>query len=102
MLQSAPDGTPGGVLWDLDGTLVDSGELHYEAWQAVLAGRGRAFDRAAFAASFGKRNDLILRELFEGTLASEEAARLGDEKEALYRDLVRRRGLPLLPGAREW
>ena len=23
------------VLWDVDGTLVDTAELHYQAWQAL-------------------------------------------------------------------
>ncbi len=26
------------VLWDLDGTLVDSRDLHWLAWREVLAG----------------------------------------------------------------
>jgi len=25
-----------GILWDMDGVLVDNGELHYQAWKATL------------------------------------------------------------------
>jgi beta-phosphoglucomutase len=92
----------GGVLWDLDGTLIDSGELHYEAWRAVLAERGRPFDRSVFANSFGKRNDTILRELLGIEGGDEEIQRIGDDKEERYRVLVLRHGVPLLPGALHW
>lgn len=94
--------TPGGVLWDLDGTLIDSGELHYDAWREVLAGLGRPFDRSAFATSFGKRNDTILRELLYVDGSDEEIWRISDDKEERYRVLVRRHGAPLLPGALAW
>jgi beta-phosphoglucomutase len=93
---------PGGVLWDLDGTLIDSGELHYEAWREVLAELGRPFDRGVFAHSFGKRNDTILRELLGIDGRPEELQRIGDDKEERYRVLVRRHGVPLLPGALHW
>ena len=91
-----------GVLWDLDGTLIDSGELHYDAWREVLAGLGRSFDRRAFANSFGKRNDTILRQLLHVDGSDAELAVIGDDKEERYRALVRRHGVPLLPGARHW
>jgi beta-phosphoglucomutase len=94
--------TPGGVLWDLDGTLIDSGELHYEAWEEVLLGLGRAYNRTVFADSFGKRNDTILRELLHVEGSDDEIRRIGDLKEERYRERVRARGVPLLPGAASW
>jgi beta-phosphoglucomutase len=97
---SAP--LPGGVLWDLDGTLVDSAALHFEAWRAVMADLGKPFDEAAFSHSFGKRNDTILRELLHVEAPDDEIRRIGDDKEERYRALVRRHGAPLLPGARQW
>jgi beta-phosphoglucomutase len=100
--EASRNGPPGGVLWDLDGTLVDSGDLHYEAWQEILAAHGRALDRATFAASFGKRNDTILRELLDPDLSDAEVRRIGDDKEVRYRALVRRHGVRLLPGALGW
>lgn len=96
------NGKARGVLWDLDGTLIDSGELHYDAWREVLLGLGRPFDRGAFASSFGKRNDTILRDLLDVQGSDEEIGRIGDDKEQRYRALVRRHGVPLLPGAQHW
>ena len=97
-----PGGGPGAVLWDLDGTLIDSGELHYEAWEEVLLGLGRGYNRTVFADSFGKRNDTILRGLLGPDLTDDWIQRVSDEKEERYRRYVRERGLQFLPGAAEW
>lgn len=93
---------PCAVLWDMDGTLVDSAEYHYTAWRATLADTGYALGREEFATTFGQRNDAILRRLLGPGLAAEEIARIGDAKEAHYRRLVEAEGIRALPGAREW
>jgi len=90
------------VLWDLDGTLVDSAELHYRAWRETLGERGREHPPEEFAHYFGKRNDHVLRGLFGGSLDPEEAQRIAEEKEARFRRLVREVGLQPVPGGREW
>jgi beta-phosphoglucomutase len=92
----------GGVLWDLDGTLIDSAELHYVAWRDALARRGREHTREEFFRGFGRRNDVILREIFGDTMSPEEAAGVADDKEERYRSIVRERGLEPLPGVTEW
>jgi beta-phosphoglucomutase len=91
--------TPGGVIWDMDGTLVDTAELHFAAWVRICEERGRPFSRADFAATFGRRNPEILRHLFGDGLSETELADLGDRKEVLYRDAARA-GVSLLPGVR--
>ena len=93
---------PRGVLWDVDGTLVDSAEQHYEAWRVTLAECGRSFDRDEFAAGFGQRNDAILRRTLGAQITVQDIQRIGDTKEARYRELVRTRGITTLPGVREW
>jgi beta-phosphoglucomutase len=90
------------VLWDLDGTLVDSGEQHFQAWRAVTEKLGQPMDRQRFAESFGKRNDTIVAENFGKKVSAADVKRIGDEKEELYRRLVREQGLELLPGAWDW
>ena len=91
-----------GVLWDLDGTLIDSGEQHYTAWRDTLAARGREHPREEFARFFGRRNDVILREMFGEELSAAEAARIAGDKEERYRRLVRKDGLEPLPGVMDW
>jgi beta-phosphoglucomutase len=88
-----------GVIWDVDGTLVDTAELHFAAWQELAGALGKPFSRDDFNATFGRRNPEILRELFRTDYSDVEVAELGDRKEELYRAAARR-GVALLPGAR--
>jgi beta-phosphoglucomutase len=87
------------AIWDVDGTLVDTAELHFHAWQAVCREHGRDFTRDDFAATFGQRNPEIIRKLFGQRFSEQEIADLGDRKEVLYRNAAKN-GVELLPGAR--
>ena len=90
------------VLWDVDGTLIDSSEYHWLSWREALAAEDFPLTRAQFASSFGQRNDEILRGYFGADYPAEELARVGGAKETAYRRLVRERGVELLPGVRRW
>ena len=94
--------TVGGVLWDLDGTLIDSAGHHWVAWRDTLAAFGRSVTPGDFADSFGKRNDEILHELFGHGIETEWIERVSETKEQAYRRLLRAQGLELLPGALAW
>jgi len=89
---------PRAAIWDVDGTLVDTAEMHFAAWQAFAAAHGFAFTRADFAATFGKRNPEIVRQLFDPAADDARCADWGEEKERLYRDATDRAGVALLPG----
>lgn len=93
---------PRAVLWDMDGTLVDSGDLHYRAWRETLAGLRPPLGQPEFAATFGLRNDAVLRRLLDPAISDADIARLGELKETRYRALVHDEGVVALPGAREW
>jgi len=94
--------TVGGVLWDLDGTLVDSAGHHWIAWHDTLAAFGRSVTPGDFTSSFGKRNDEILHELFGHGIEAEWIERVSEAKEQAYRRRLRAQGLELLPGALAW
>lgn len=89
------------AIWDVDGTLLDSAEHHFHAWQAFAAEVGLTYTREQFAATFGMRNPEIFRQLFYPNATDAECVRLGDRKESLYRAAVARDGATLLPGVRE-
>lgn len=89
------------ALWDVDGTLIDSREYHWLSWRGALAAEGFEVTPEQFAASFGRRNDEILRGYFPA-YSAEEITRVGEAKEVAYRRLVRERGIDLLPGVRRW
>jgi beta-phosphoglucomutase len=90
------------VLWDLDGTLVDSAEQHWVAWRETLEAAGFTITRAQFRQTFGQRNDAILGRWLGDGVPAGRRRELGDAKEARYRELVAARGLTPLPGAAEW
>ncbi len=88
-----------GVVWDLDGVILDSGDQHFQAWRQLAQETGVSFSEADFRATFGMRNaDIIPR--FWHVRAPQEVQRLADHKEALYRDLLRA-DARALPGALE-
>lgn len=90
------------VLWDVDGTLVDTAEQHFAAWQRLAESIGRTYTRADFAATFGWRNPEIFRHLFDATMPDDRVAELAFRKEEFYRDSVRTSGTQLLPGVARW
>jgi beta-phosphoglucomutase family hydrolase len=90
------------VIWDLDGTLIDSAAYHWEAWQTVMAAENFVISYEDYVADFGKRNDEILRGRLGAHLLDDKVARISLAKEESYRGLVRAQGLALLPGARHW
>jgi HAD superfamily hydrolase (TIGR01509 family) len=90
------------VLWDLDGTLVDSEQYHWQSWRDTMAAEGVALTFAQFRATFGWRNDAILRRWLGDGADVRRMQRIGDAKEELYRSLVRTGRLAPLPGAADW
>jgi len=91
-----------GVLWDLDGTLVDSTDLHWIAWRDTMAEEGVPMTREMFEATFGWKNDPILRRWLGDGASEDRRARIARVKEERYRAALRAGGLRPLPGAREW
>lgn len=86
-----------GVIWDVDGTLLDSGEMHFNSWVRLAQDLGKEFTQADFKATFGRRNHEIIRQLFGEHYSDQEVYDLGFQKEEYYRKAARE-GLSLLPG----
>jgi beta-phosphoglucomutase len=85
------------ALWDVDGTLVDTTELHFRAWQRACHEQGLALAREDFNATFGQRNAEITRRFFADRLDERQREALGERKEELYREEARH-GVRPLPG----
>ncbi len=93
---------PRAVLWDMDGTLLDSAEFHWLSWRAVMAAEGREMSHEHFLSTFGRRNDAILRGLFGDDFPDAEVVRIAAAKEERYRALALAGGVEPLPGVRAW
>ena len=82
-----------GVIFDMDGVLVDSADAHRRAWQQLGDEVGTPFSAALFQQTFGQRNASIIP-IWLGTsgvraLTPERLDALAERKETLYRALVR-------------
>lgn len=78
-----------GLIFDMDGTIVDNMRFHDDAWEAWHAKYDLPFDRPSFfGRTAGRTNPEIIGELFPH-LAPDEVVARGSEKEALYVELYR-------------
>ena len=89
------------IIWDMDGVIADSGDAHFQAWQALFSERGSSITREQFEDTFGMANPAILRRWIGEDTAQDVLQRLGARKEQLFRQMVKRH-VHILPGVREW
>jgi len=77
-------------IFDIDGTLVDSNELHVDSWDRAFQRFGKQFSREQLRAQIGKGTDQYLPEF----LAPEEIRRFGKELDDYRSELFRKEYLP--------
>lgn len=89
-----------GVVFDLDGVLIDSHDQHERAWFYLADERNLKLDKEQFTASFGARNETIIPHVFHWADPEDHRAiqELAERKETLYRELVAADGIKPLPG----
>lgn len=88
------------ILLDVDGTLIDSNELHVDAWREAFRRCGKELTREQIHAQMGKGGDMLV----EALLTEEEAKRIGKEVVELHLELFVGKYQPreqALPGVRE-
>jgi len=94
-----------GVIFDLDGVLVTTDELHYRAWKELADAEGIYFDRRINDRLRGvsRMESLgILLERSPRAYSEEEKAALAERKNARYRELLQSlTPADVLPGVRE-
>lgn len=73
------------ILFDIDGTLVDSNDAHVAAWQAVFRDIGKDFDDGTVHDQIGKGTDMLVPTLLPDTDEAEQQ-RLGDAHGAVFKD----------------
>jgi len=78
------------VIFDLDGTLVDSNDLHVQAWDRAFRHFGRVFSKEALRRQIGKGADQYL----PAFLTAEEIKTFGKELEEYRSELFKEEYLP--------
>ncbi len=88
-------------LFDNDGVLIDSSESHWQSWQLLMQEEPDFFiNKEMFIKSFGKRNDLILKEIAPH-VSREIRKGWAKRKEELFRECARG-NISLLPGIEDF
>jgi HAD superfamily hydrolase (TIGR01509 family) len=90
-----------GIVWDMDGVLVDSGDAHYLAWKETFSEIGNEFTLEMFQETFGMNNAGILKKLCGDAATNDFIARVGDRKEILFRDMMKG-NVKILSGVMHW
>jgi HAD superfamily hydrolase (TIGR01509 family) len=89
------------VLWDLDGTIIDSGFTHYRSWEIVMKPYGVNLTYEMFRPLFGMNNESTMNSILGRAVTSEEMEQITQQKEATYRAELHG-NIELLPGVRTW
>ncbi len=77
-----------GFLFDMDGVIVPNHEYHYLAWQEMGKKYGADIDEVFYREKMNGRTLTELVEVvFEGRIQASEVEKVGNEKEATYREL---------------
>ena len=76
-----------GLIFDMDGTMVDNMMVHHEAWQRKLASLGIEMSMAEVKEHIHGVNEEILERLFGNRFTPEERKRIAWEKELEYREI---------------
>jgi beta-phosphoglucomutase len=77
-----------GVIFDLDGVLVDSAWAHKQAWYDLARKENLRMTDEFFHDTFGMQNYQIIPMLVGQNVSAEEVDRMGDWKEQRYRQLI--------------
>src|SRR5256885_16146307 len=81
---------PRAFIFDIDGTLVDSNELHVDSWDRAFRHFGKQFSHDALRAQIGKGSDQYLPEFLD----PEEMEKFGKDLDQYRSNLFRKEYLP--------
>lgn len=85
------------LIFDMDGTLVDSEPLHHQAWEQALAVHGvESFSWEQFLVYIGTSNEKVAGDFIASAGLSVAVAELVRQKQMIYLELIPQ--IKLLPG----
>ena len=87
-----------GVIFDMDGVLIDSYAAHLQTWQDCCRRHGRECTEEQFLAGFGRTSREVIRDTWENPPDEAGIAAFDEEKEQMYRELIAV-DFPHMPGA---
>jgi HAD superfamily hydrolase (TIGR01509 family) len=91
-----------GAIFDWDGVIIDSSRHHEKSWELLAQEERLPLPPNSFKLGFGRKNQIIIPEIYKWSTDPVEIERLGNRKEEIYRELMAKGDLEPLPGVRKW
>lgn len=85
-----------GVLWDLDGVLIESSQQHLDSWISVLPRFGLTMSREVHEQTFGMNNREILTIMLGELPEADLLRRISSAKESAFREIIKGTVEPLV------
>jgi len=89
-----------GVIFDMDGVLVDSYQAHYHSWLQTAQRYGLSMNETDFKRTFGRTSREIIGQLWPGRFNDQQIREFDAIKEKAYRDVLLRQ-FPAMDGVGE-
>ena len=74
------------VIFDVDGTIVDSNELHVDAWDEIFRRYGKSFPREKLHAHVGEGGDQYVPNFLNALEMRDFGAKLEKERGEVYKE----------------
>ncbi len=77
-----------GLIFDMDGVLVDNHIYHFKAWEVMCEKYGKPLDEESYRENLnGRTLREVVRFIFDEEMTEERVVEIGREKEGIYREL---------------
>ena len=86
------------VIFDLDGLMVDTEPISYQAWQIVLKDFSCTLNEETYHYIIGRRSDESAQILNESLGLQTDAQHLLSRKKKAFESLISSHGIPVMPG----
>jgi len=93
---------PWGAIFDWDGVVVDSSNIHKESWEKLAQELGLPLPDDHFERGFGKRNQTIIPDILGWTKNVELIEKWGLRKEEIYREIASKQEISLVKGSKKF
>ena len=91
-----------GFIFDWDGVVVDSSNLHEKSWNILAKEINLPLPDAHFKKGFGKRNSVIIPEILGWSQEKAKIEQWGKRKEDIYRELGEKSGIQIIDGIHDF
>ena len=91
-----------GAIFDWDGVIVDSSNLHLKSWEALANELKLPLPDDHFEKGFGKRNETIIPQILGWSKDPAQINHWGKRKEEIYREFGKKDGIKLARGSKDF